>query len=147
MRVISTNIFLQRNKTSWTLKTTTSCWPHICQLRLRSHGIGRIWNRTNICSVSLVHTRLNEFWHGQRSHWDRMNVALLNLCVVLRTSILRVSLSDSPGFIALSSSFQLPTVQISPEKDRFQCSHGFVKIWDRSHKKRDPIFFIANSSG
>ena len=60
--------------------------------------------------------------------------------IPLRKSILRVSLFHSPGFIELSRSFQFPTVQISPGKDRFRCSHEFVKIWDRSRKKRDLIF-------
>ena len=30
-------------------------------LRLRLHRTGRIWNWTNICLVSLVHTGLDEF--------------------------------------------------------------------------------------
>ena len=54
---------------------------------------------------------------------------------------------DSPGFIALSSSFQFPKVQISPEKDRFRCSYGFVKICNRSRKNGDLIFLVACSSG
>ena len=67
--------------------------------------------------------------------------------VVFRTSIIRVSLFDSPSIIPLSSSFQVPTVQISPEKDLFRCSDRFIKFESDPVKCETEFFFVTNSSG